>query len=156
MIKFIADENVGKLCKWMRILGYDVSFYSPIEDAELIRKAAREERIILTKDSGIPKWNMAKERCFLVRSQNPFKQLKQVVRHFVLPISPKSIFTRCIECNIPVVKRPKEELKSKIPPFVYKTHDEFSQCPSCGRVYWAGSHYENVLERLHKELDVDW
>lgn len=148
-MKFIADENVGKLCKWLRILGYDVSYYSPIDDAELIRKAVHENRIILTRDSGIPKWNMAKE-CLLIKSSPTVEQLKEVVEHFDLSVSKKSLFTRCIECNVPVVDVSKEEVKSKIPPYVYQTHEHFSQCPSCGKVYWAGSHYDNVLERLEE------
>lgn len=146
-MKFIADENVGKLCKWLRILGYDVSYYSPIDDAELIRKAAYENRVILTRDSGIPKWNMAKN-CLLLESSSPIEQLKQVVEHFNLSVSKKLIFTRCIECNVPVVDVSKSDVKSKIPPFVYKTHEKFVQCPSCEKVYWAGSHYDNVLKRL--------
>lgn len=146
-MKFIADENVGKLCKWLRILGYDVSFYSPIDDAELIRKAAHEDRTILTRDSGIPKWNMAKN-CLLLESSSPFEQLKQVVEHFDLSVSKRKIFTRCIECNVPVVEASKPDLKSKIPPYVYKTHDKFAQCPSCKKVYWGGSHYDDVLRRL--------
>jgi len=151
-MKFIADENVGKLCKWLRILGYDVSYYSPIEDAELIRKAVRENRTILTRDSGIPKWNMAKS-CLLLESSNPTEQLKQVVEHFNLAVSKELIFTRCTECNVPVVHVSKSNLKSKVPPYVYKTHEEFAQCPSCGKVYWRGSHYENVLKRLSDIFD---
>ena len=151
-MKFIADENVGKLCKWLRILGYDVSYYSPIDDAELIRKAVQENRIILTRDSGIPKWNMVKN-CLLLESIDTFEQLKQVVKHFKLPVSKELIFTRCIECNVPVVDVSKTDVKDKIPPYVRKTHEEFVQCPSCGKVYWAGSHYDNVLKRL-EEIEI--
>ena len=96
--KFLADENVGKLGRWLRILGYDVAYQSPALDAQLALKALRENRVILTRDREFVERRMV-ERHLLLTSQDPIEQLKQVIQTFHLKLDRDSFFTRCLDCN---------------------------------------------------------
>lgn len=149
--KFLADENVGKLCKWLRILGYDVAYYSPISDSELVRRALREDRTILTRDSRLIERKLAK-KFLLLTSNDPMKQLVEVLSEFKLRPSQVQFLSRCIECNVPISPVEKSEVLNFVPPYVYETHDNFYRCPKCRKVYWAGSHVLDVLDRLGKKL----
>ena len=140
--KFLADENVGKLGRWLRILGYDVAYQSPALDAQLALKALRENRIILTRDREFVERRMG-ERHLLLTSQDPIEQLKQVIQVFGLKLDRDSFFTRCLDCNTPIESVPKAEVQSVVPAYVYRTQDQFHRCPTCGKLFWAGSHTTN-------------
>jgi uncharacterized protein with PIN domain len=144
--RFIADAMLGKLARWMRTLGCDVEYFNDIGDAELVKKAVAEERIILTRDTLLLKRRAAKGRSFFVEGDHVAAQLRQVAERFGLPGRP--VLTRCLRCNRPLERLDKEAAKDRVPPYVFETQEEFSRCPSCGRVYWAGTH------RLRMEEDV--
>lgn len=145
--KFIADENVCKLGRWLRILGYDVAYHPQFSDAELAGIALKEKRIILTRDHDFLAMKTV-ERCLLLESTNPIQQLKQVVETFNLTPTEDKIFSRCVKCNVPVERIEKSAVVSKVPPYVYKTQDIFYRCPGCESIYWAGTHIENFKNRL--------
>ncbi|MYE90554.1 hypothetical protein F4X33_16340, partial [Candidatus Poribacteria bacterium] len=121
--KFLADENVGKLGRWLRILGYDVAYQSPALDAQLALKALRENRVILTRDREFVERRMV-ERYMLLTSQDPIEQLKQVIQTFGLKLDRDSFFTRCLDCNTPIESVPKAEVQSVVPDYVYRTQDQ--------------------------------
>ena len=137
--KFLADENVGKLGRWLRILGYDVAYQSPALDAQLALKALRENRIILTRDREFVERRMV-ERHLLLASQDPIEQLRQVLQTFHLKLDHNSFFTRCLDCNTPIESVSKADVQSVVPEYVHRTQDRFHQCPSCNKLFWAGSH----------------
>ena len=146
-IKFIADENVFKLGRWLRILGYDVIYYSPSSDAELAGRALKENRIILTRDHDFLDMKMV-ERCLLLDSTNPIEQLKQVIEAFNLTPTAERIFSRCVKCNAPIEQIEKTAVFSHVPPYVYKTQETFFRCTGCENIYWPGTHIENVKNKL--------
>jgi uncharacterized protein with PIN domain len=146
-LKFIADENVFKLGRWLRILGYDVVYYSPSSDAELAGRALKEKRIILTRDNDFLEME-AVERCLLLESTNPVEQLKQVIDVFNLTPKEYKIFSRCMKCNTPIEPIEKAAVASKVPPYVYKKQEAFYCCPNCQSIYWPGSHTKNVKKKL--------
>lgn len=147
--KFLADENVGKLGRWLRILGYDVAYQSPALDAQLALNALRENRIILTRDREFVQRRMV-ERHLLLTSQDPVEQLKQVIRTFQLELDRNSFFTRCLDCNTPIQSVPKAEVQSVVPEYVYRTQDQFHRCPTCNKFFWAGSHTTNFQDWLKR------
>ena len=147
--KFLADENVGKLGRWLRILGYDVAYQSPALDAQLALKALRENRIILTRDREFVQRRMV-ERHLLLTSQDPVEQLKQVIRTFHLKLDRNAFFTRCLDCNTPIQSVPKAEVRSVVPDYVYRTQDQFHRCPTCDKFFWAGSHTTNFQDWLKR------
>lgn len=145
--KFLADENVGKLCKWLRILGYDVAYYSPISDSELVRKALKEERTILTRDGRLIERKLAR-KFLLLTSHDPMEQLYEVISKFKLQPSKELLLSRCIKCNILISPVEKSEVLNFIPPYVYETQDNFYRCPKCQKIYWSGNHVTEALSKL--------
>ena len=145
-MKFIADEMVGKLARWLRVAGCDTLYRNPIPDEELLQIAQRENRIVLTRDRKLDARSGSQE-ILVVSSENPFEQFVTVARHFRLDTE-SNAFQRCLECNGKLLPVRKEDHEDKIPPHVYQTQTTFSQCPGCGRLYWRGTHYESMRRRL--------
>jgi hypothetical protein len=151
--KFLADENVAKLGKRLRILGYDVAYQSPATDAQLALKALRENRVILTRDRGFPRRRMVEKR-LLLASQDPVEQLKQVIQTFGLRLNPERFFTRCLDCNSVIEQVSREAVKAVVPDYVYRTQNQFHQCVKRQKLYWRGSHtknFQNWLRRIKGE-----
>lgn len=150
-MKFIADSMLGRLARWLRILGCDVEYYQRIDDGELVDRAFREGRVILTRDTLLIKRRKARGNSFLVEGNSYKDQLRQVVRHF--SIDPhKNFLTRCIECNFPLADIPKEEVKGSVPEYVFTTQDLFASCPRCHRTYWGATHKEGMEKMLRDIL----
>ena len=150
--RFIVDSNVGKLAKWLRIMGYDALFFNNIDDNELVDIALKEGRVALTKDTQIMKRRVATNgqlKIVLTRDDDPKQQLRQIVKAFKLDCCLRQ-FTRCLECNESLVSRTKEEVKDLVPPYVFLNQTQYMQCPSCLRVYWRGTHWQ----RMKKELEM--
>jgi len=162
-IKFMVDTNVGKLARWMRMMGYDAAFFEEGDDAEMISKALKEDRVLITRDSHITeRWvtTSGRLRVLLVESDRPENQMREVIDRLGLT-SNFEAFTRCLECNQTLEARSKETVKGRVPPYVYRTHSNFLECPACGRIYWRGSHWEAMRRKLGKfsrltpNLDTD-
>jgi uncharacterized protein with PIN domain len=151
--RFIADCMVGKLARWLRLLGFDVSYYSKIDDARLIELAEKENRIILTRDheliNKVRKIDSLKNRFLLIESERWEEQVEQVLDHFKLrdKIKPNS---RCPECNAELKILPKDRAKNLVPPFVFEQASAFALCPVCGRIYWPGTHFRDMENRLRR------
>jgi len=145
-IKFLADDMVGKLAKRLRILGYDASYISGVPDSEFIKKAKEEDRILLTRDTALSETSGI--RTILIKSTNIEDQLKQVVRTFKLNIDRKMMFTRCTVCNGLLEAAEKEAIKDRLPEKVYEEYSEFHECRECGRIYWKGSHIDNLMKKF--------
>jgi uncharacterized protein with PIN domain len=145
-MRFIADEMLGKLARWLRLAGYDTLYCNPVADEELLEVARRDGRIILTRDRKLGP-GAESHRVVLVGSENPFEQFVFVVRQFQLDIESRA-FQRCLECNGELVTVRKDDYEDRIPPHVYKTQTSFSRCSSCDRLYWPGTHYESMRKRL--------
>lgn len=144
-MKFIVDNNVGRLARALRVLGYDTLFINPIGDGELVDIARREGRIILTKDTGILKRRAitsGEVATLRVEGDDWRQQLAQVVRELGLETEPR--YTRCLECNTTLVPRSREEARAHVPLYVHRTHTSFLACPSCGRHYWQGTHWRRI------------
>ena len=144
-MKFVADKMLGRLARWLRIIGQDVAYGPHLSGHGLIRAARREGRVILTRDRSIRKMNPPE---YLAIESDRFReQLKQVVRHYHLdPL--RDIFTRCVECNSPFDPIAKEALREKVAPYVFSTQEKFSFCRSCQRIYWPATHQQRMLEEL--------
>ncbi len=144
-IKFAADRMLGRLAKWLRIIGQDVTYGEHLAGYGLVRAARTEGRWILTRDRSIRKRNPPDY--LLIESDRFRDQLKQVVRTFGLdPLT--NAFTRCVECNALLVASNKEQVQQKVPPYVFATQERFSFCPGCRRIYWPATHQEKMLEEL--------
>jgi len=148
--KFFADAMLGRLATWLRVLGCDTAYEKAIGDKELVERAEKEDRIILTRDTLLVKRRGARARSFFVEGDGSEDQLRQVAERF--SIGGGDVLTRCVRCNIVLEMAQKESVRELVPPYVYETQEEFSRCPRCFRVYWAGTHRERMLEKLSAVL----
>ena len=149
-LKFIVDNNVGKLAKWLRIMGYDTLFFSSRNDAHLITTALAEGRVILTRDTQIMKRRVVtsgKLRAILIQSDKPELQIHQVIDSLNLDCQFRP-FTICLECNQYLVTRNKQEVENLVPPYVFRTQNQYMQCPTCHRIYWRGTHWQAMTQKL--------
>jgi uncharacterized protein with PIN domain len=147
MLKFICDDNLGKLAQWLRTLGYDTLFQLTIEDGELVALALKENRIILSRDTKLSRFKI-KDKYLLIQSERPLEQLKQVIAHFKLKIEKDLFFSRCLVCNQVLQKVDKEKIKDRLYPYIYQTQENFVYCPVCDRIYWSGTHVEKMTKKL--------
>lgn len=147
--RFVLDAHLGRLAGYLRMLGFDVLYRNDYRDEELTRISSREARILLTRDRNLLKCG-AIQYGYSVRATNPRRQAREVIERFDL-FRAAAPFTRCLRCNEPLQAVPKESVLERLLPTTRECYEEFRQCPSCGRVYWAGSHYQR-MQRLVDEL----
>jgi len=153
--RFIVDTNVGKLARWLRMLGYDTLFINDIDDEELIAIGLQEKRVLLTKDTQITLRRVVTSgrlKALLIEYDNPKDQLRQVVRTMNLDQERK--FTRCLECNEPLVPRSKDEVQDLVPLYVFKTQSQYYQCPACHRIYWRGTHWQRMKQEVETLIEA--
>lgn len=144
-MKFVADKMLGRLTKWLRIIGQDVTYGPHLSDYGLIRAARREDRLILTRDRGIAK--RSPPNYLMIQSDQFREQLKQVVE--TCRLDPfKNAFTRCVECNTVLQPVSKEAVRERVPPYVFCNQERFSFCLRCQRIYWPATHQQKMLEEL--------
>lgn len=148
--KFILDVHLGKLCRFLRMLGFDTYYRNDLDDPEIIERSVSENRIILTRDLGILKNGKVTHGYFL-RSQDSKKQLQEVINRFDLKNQVKP-FKRCMECNGPMGKVDKKEIEHQLKEGTKKCYNDFFQCRLCKKVYWEGSHYESMLVFINSVL----
>jgi uncharacterized protein with PIN domain len=160
-MKFIADSMVGRLARWLRLLGQDTLYFPSIEDRRLIKIAREENRILLTRDTRLVKMK-GLHNFLLLRENDPFKQLKTVITTFdLVPYEQLSkdgfevhpcIHSRCSLCNSPLEDVPLEQARPFVPDYVYRTSDAMKKCSQCNKFYWQGTHREKLRKKLQEIL----
>jgi uncharacterized protein len=152
-MRFALDVHLGKLARLLRMMGFDASYRNAAEDEELVRQAGREKRIVLTRDRGLLK-RRSVTHGYLVRSLAPREQLAEVMRRFDL-YSSAALFARCMRCNEPLTRIGAETAGPLVPAAVAQLYHEFSRCPTCGRIFWRGSHWEGMKKTAAGILEKD-
>ena len=135
---------LGTLAKWLRILGYDTVFNPALDDHQLARLARAEGRVLLTRDRELAKRRGL--RALLVAGEVLDDQIVQVVTEFDLV--PDRAYSRCPICNQPLLALDPATARAYVPLYVAQTQEQFSICPVCRRVYWRGTHWQHMKERL--------
>jgi uncharacterized protein with PIN domain len=141
--RFVVDHNVGKLCRWLRLLGFDTLFFTGPDDGDMVKLALEESRIILTRDTHISERRLVtggKIKVLLFTSDRPLEQLRQMLRSLELKDSFRP-FTLCVEDNHSLREIEKGMVVGRVPPYVFKTQEDYMECPYCGRIYWRGTHW---------------
>jgi len=146
--KFIVTEELGKLAKWLRILGYDTVYHAKEDIPAIVVQALREGRIILTRSSTVA--NYKGVQAVVVKHDLVEDQMDQVMNKLGLSVEEASLFQICVECNTALEVIPKEDVKGKIPEYVYETQNEFKRCPQCDKIFWKGTHWDMVKKWLDK------
>jgi hypothetical protein len=149
--KFILDVHLGKLAKILRLFGFDTYYKNDYDDKTIVQIAETEKRTVLTRDVNLLKHKSITIGYWL-RSQFAEEQLKEVIRRFRLKAKFKP-FERCVECNGKIIKIEKSAVLDKLLPKTILYYNDFFQCICCKRIYWRGSHYEQMqqyIERMQK------
>jgi hypothetical protein len=139
---------LGRLAKWLRLLGYDTAYENDATDHELARRARAEGRVLLTRDRELA--NRRGLQTLLIQSERLEEQVEEIQEALGSPPDPS--LSRCSVCNVVLEDISPDEVADRVPPYVLKTHTEFRHCPGCGRVYWSGSHVRAMDEHL-KDFD---
>ena len=143
-MKLLCDHMLGSLARWLRLMGYDTAYPEPGPDRDLIERARREGRILLTRDKELA---ARVPGAVQVRSDELEVQIREVGG--VLGLRLVDPLSRCSLCNEVLIPVPPGEVKGLVPEAVRSRHQEFWRCPSCMRVYWQGSHWDKMVERLN-------
>lgn len=149
--RFVVDVNLGRLARLLRVLGFDVWWSSDADDQTLADISLDQQRILLTRDRGLLKRRTITHGLF-VHSQHPEEQTIEVLRRLDLRRQTKP-FTRCVRCNGQLAAVAKEQVIDQLEPLTRRYYDEFSQCPECGWIYWAGSHFDKLSRLVDRLLE---
>lgn len=145
----MVDFMLGRLCRWLRLLGEDAEYYRDRDKGGIIYRSLKEKRIILTRDRRLSSKKAI--RIYRVKNEEFREQLREVINEFDIEIDDEKIFSRCTDCNLILQQIQKEKIKNKVPDYVYKTHDKFSICKNCERIYWKGTHRE-LIDKVIKRI----
>jgi len=143
-MRFLADNMLGRLATWLRLLGYDTAYRPEADDHALVRIARAEDRVLLTRDRELTRRRGV--RHVLIESEQVDEQLRQVFH--ALSLTTREAFSRCAECNTPLDPVSKESVQDTVPPYVFQTHQRFLRCPHCARVYWRGTHWARMVAQI--------
>ena len=149
VMKFIADRMLGKLAKELRMLGYDTIYYREEEAHPMIQLARREGRVILTRNTKL-KPKRSEDRIIQVMEDDPFLQLKELIQKGHISLNEENLLSRCLLCNALLDEVPREEAEGKVPEFIFYQQKTFFRCPHCQRIYWPGSHQDNMQKRIEE------
>jgi uncharacterized protein len=142
--RFVADNHLGRLSAYLRMLGFDVIYRNNFDDEVLAQISSQEERILLTRDRRLLMRSIVRYG-YCLRSLESRQQLQEVIRRYALS-NTLTPFRRCLRCNILLDPVSKEAILDQLEPLTRLYYDEFHQCPICGQIYWKGSHYEHMQE----------
>lgn len=150
-LSFVADGHLGRLVRYLRMLGFDTAWDKDATDPWLAWRSQTEKRILLTRDLGLLKRNRVTHG-YYVRATDPWQQVQEVLNRFQLQARSRP-FTRSLCCNQTFREIPPGEARRFVPQKVFQCHSRFFCCPGCGKLFWKGSHYEKMRQMI-KELGI--
>ena len=144
--RLVADAMLGRLARWLRLMGYDTLYWREGSDLELARLAQAEGRLIVTRDRQLA--GRRGVHALLISAETLDAQMAEASAALGGQPSP---FSRCPECNTPLAELAHDAARDLVPPYVWRTQAVFRRCADCGRIYWKGTHWPGMMARL----DVD-
>ncbi len=151
-MRFAADRMLGKLAKWLRILGYD-TLYSRTLSNDRFLALADEGRILLSRNTRLV-GKVAPDGLIFIEANDPKMQLQGLIRLLGLKPDPDKFFSRCTVCNGLLEPVESEDVVGKVPDHIWTRHNRFSECKTCGRIYWPGSHLTRSRREIRRLLGV--
>jgi len=156
-VKFIADGMLGKLTRWLRLLGHNVKYSSKLDDAQLITIARKERRILLTRDLELYHQAITKGiDAFYLEEKSEAEKLAELARRFGIKLDIDMATSRCTKCNVPLKPISKEKVVGKVEKSTFSNYTEFWECPKCEQIYWQGANWtriRKILEDSRKNLE---
>jgi uncharacterized protein with PIN domain len=156
-VKFIADSMLGKLARWLRMLGHDVTYNIQLKDNDLLELAKKENRVLLTKDLELYQRGIAKGiDALCLEGKSESERLAEVAKRYSLTLEIDMEKSHCPVCNTKLKAAPKEQLSGELEKNTFTYYDKFWKCPNCGQVYWQGAHWKqisNILKEAQAKLE---
>ena len=150
-MKFIADSMLGKLARWLRMLGQDVVYSTELSDSEFLEVAKEENRILLTKDLELYKRAIARgSDAFYVEGETESDHLAELAQRYALTLAIDMEKSHCPVCNTKLKATPKEQLTNELEKTTLAYYDQFWKCPNCGQIYWQGAHWKQINNTLNE------
>ena len=148
-MRFLADGMLGKLTRWLRMLGHDVTYSNKLDDDELAATAKQEQRILLTRDLALYQHATAKGiDAFYVTGENEAARLAELAKRFGFLLVVDLESSRCPKCNTKLQVTPRDEIAEAVEKNTFAHYTEFWRCPNCGQVYWQGAHWDHIHATL--------
>jgi len=148
-LKLITDGMLGKLTRWLRMLGQDVEYSRSLSDEQLIKTAKAEKRVLLTRDLRL--YQLARKGgvdSILVKGATEAEKLASLARRFNFKLEMDVTVSRCPKCNTTIKSISKENIVDRIPETTSKYYNEFWECLGCGQIYWRGTHWKRIEKTL--------
>jgi uncharacterized protein with PIN domain len=150
-VKFIADGMLGKLTRWLRMLGQDVAYSVQLSDSELLELSEKENRILLTKDLELYKRAVARGiDALYLEGEKESERLAELGKRYGLKLAIDMEKSHCPMCNTKLMTTPKELLSSQLEKNTFLYYDKFWKCPNCGQVYWQGAHWKQISNTINE------
>ena len=154
---FLLDGMLGKLSRWLRMIGHEVTYTNNTDDHELLALAKRESLILLTSDAEL--YRTANARgidSFLVEGRTEAERLASLARRYGLNLRIDTKISRCPVCGFPLRDASKEEVKTAVPPATFKVYNSFWACTNtkCAKIYWQGSHWKKIEQTLSDARNI--
>ncbi|MFQ6064054.1 MAG: Mut7-C RNAse domain-containing protein [Candidatus Bathyarchaeia archaeon] len=154
-MRFITDGMLGKLTRWLRMLGQDVKYSRSLNDEQLLKAAKAESRVLLTRDLKL--YQQARKRgvsTIMVEGSTEAEKLASLVDHFGIKLEMDVTVSRCPKCNTPIRTVSKDQVSNRIPETTATYYNEFWECPGCGQIYWQGAHWRRIEMTLEKARKI--
>lgn len=145
--RFIADQSLAGLAKWLRLLGYDTVIHVQAAGRPMMRQAQAEDRIVLTRRTDMMQRQFS-GRIILLPEMKTAGQLNFLIGKLSLDIRQENMYTLCIACNERLTQVDRESVRDLIPQYVYEHCRHYNQCPKCRKIYWPGTHGQNAMNYL--------
>ncbi len=154
-VSFIVDTMLGSIARWLRMLGYDTLYYNDLDDWRIINIAARNNRVVITRDRGLyAKCVKSNLKCLLLEEESIENRLAKISRKYGIRLYIDLEKSRCPVCNGELAKVSKESVVGKVPQRVYERNNDFWICRSCGKVYWIGRHWRRIEDTLKRAREI--
>jgi len=154
-MKFIVDGMLGKLSRWLRILGHNVKYSNNLDDAQLLTIAKKERRTLLTRDFELYRHATAKGMdAFYMEGETGEERLAALAKRYGMDLDIDMTISRCPKCNTKVKPITKEEAAGKVEKNTFEHYDEFWKCPKCGQIYWQGAHWTRIRRTLEVAQEI--
>jgi uncharacterized protein with PIN domain len=151
-LAFVADAHMGGLARMLRMLGFDTAYDNAFDDPQIVKLAAEERRVVLTRDREMLKRRDVLRGCY-VHALKPEAQLREVARRYAIAAHMQP-FALCLHCNLPLEPAHSDAVAAQVPERIRNRFTRFMHCPGCDRVYWEGSHWQRMREVLAEALEL--
>lgn len=154
-MKFLTDGMLGKLTRWLRMLGQDVQYSTQLDDYQLLEYAKKDSRILLTRDLELYQCAIRQRlEAFYVQGTTEAEHLAELAQRFGIPLKMDMAASHCPQCNSKLKPTVKEEIKADVEKNTYLYYNEFWKCPNCSHVYWQGAHWNQIITTLNESKKI--